>query len=237
MKKINIAIDGFSSCGKSTIAKAIAARLGYIFIDTGAMYRAVTLFTLDNGFISGNQLNKEALVNALPEISIDFVYNELTKRPDVYLQDVNVESKIRTMEVSSMVSPVAAIKEVRQKLVAQQQKIGEKKGVVMDGRDIGTVVFPNAELKLFITADQDVRTKRRLIELEEKGMKVSFEEVKHNLLERDRIDTTRAEDPLRQAEDAIVIDNSNLTIQEQMKMIYALIEARMEEKKHEQNLN
>lgn len=237
MKKINIAIDGFSSCGKSTIAKAIAARLGYIFIDTGAMYRAVTLFALDNGFISGNQLNKEALVNALPEISIDFVYNELTKRPDVYLQDVNVESKIRTMEVSSMVSPVAAIKEVRQKLVAQQQKIGEKKGVVMDGRDIGTVVFPNAELKLFITADQDVRTKRRLIELEEKGMKVSFEEVKHNLLERDRIDTTRAEDPLRQAEDAIVIDNSNLTIQEQMKMIYALIEARMEEKKHEQNLN
>ena len=227
MKKINIAIDGYSSCGKSTVAKAIAKRMNYIFVDTGAMYRAVTLFAMRNHFFVDQELDAQLLVQALPQIELDFEFNTETQSSDILLNGENVERTIRTMEVSSNVSPVATVKEVRKKLVAQQQKMGEKKGVVMDGRDIGTVVFPNAELKLFMTADPEVRAQRRFLELQQKNMETSIEEVRKNLEERDHIDTNREEDPLRQAIDAVVIDNSNLSPDEQMAMVMALIDARL----------
>lgn len=227
MKKINIAIDGYSSCGKSTIAKALAKKLNYIFVDTGAMYRAVTLFAIRNDFFNDGELDATQLKSALKDIELDFEFNPETQVSEVLLNGENVEKEIRTMEVSSNVSPVATIKEVRRKLVAQQQKMGEKKGVVMDGRDIGTVVFPNAELKLFITADAEVRAQRRFKELRSKHLKAEIEDVRRNLEERDYIDTHREEDPLRQAVDAIVIDNSNLTPNEQMAMILALVNERI----------
>ncbi len=214
--KIIIAVDGFSSCGKSTFAKAIAARLGYIFIDTGAMYRAVTLHALAHGAIQSGIVDEEAVVKLLPEISISFRFNPERGASDIYVNGDLVEGKIRTIEVSNCVSQVSAIPEVRQKLVAMQQEMGKRRGVVMDGRDIGTVVFPDAELKLFMTADPAVRAQRRYKELQEKGMPVSLEEIERNVRERDKADMSRAVSPLRQAEDAIVLDNSHMTVEEQM---------------------
>ena len=214
--KIIIAVDGYSSCGKSTFAKAIAARLGYIFIDTGAMYRAVTLYALEHGAIRSGMVDEEAVVKLLGQISITFRFNPQRGASDIYVNGDLVEGKIRTIEVSNCVSAVSAIPEVRHKLVAMQQEMGRRRGVVMDGRDIGTVVFPDAELKLFMTADPKVRAERRYKELREKGMQVSLEEIERNVRERDRADMSRAVSPLRQAKDAIVLDNSHMTVDEQM---------------------
>ena len=215
-KKIVIALDGFSSCGKSTFAKSIAQRLGYIFIDTGAMYRAVTLYALEHGAIRSGIVDEEAIIKLLDEISITFRFNPLRGASDIYVNGDLVEGKIRTIEVSNLVSPVSAIGKVREKLVAMQQEMGKRRGVVMDGRDIGTVVFPDAELKIFMTADPKVRAERRYAELTAKGDKVSFDEILENVVSRDNADMTRAISPLQQAEDAIVLDNSNMTIPEQM---------------------
>ena len=215
-KKIVIAIDGFSSCGKSTFAKSIAARLGYIFIDTGAMYRAVTLYALENEGIRNGIVDEEAVVALLSQISITFRFNTQRGASDIYVNGDLVEGKIRTIEVSNCVSPVSAIAEVREKLVAMQQEMGRKRGVVMDGRDIGTVVFPDAELKIFMTADPKVRAERRYAELTAKGDKVSFDEILENVVSRDKADMTRAISPLQKADDAIVLDNSYMTIPEQM---------------------
>lgn len=215
MKLITIAIDGHSSCGKSTMAKDLAKEIGYIYIDTGAMYRAVTLYALQNGLISESGINEEGLRECMADIMITFQLNEETGRPDTYLNGVCVEKDIRTMEVSKYVSPIATLGFVREAMVDLQRLMGEAKGVIMDGRDIGTVVFPDAELKVFVTASVDVRAKRRYDELVAKGEKCSFEEIRDNVIERDRIDSTREISPLRQAEDAIVLDNSNMTIPEQ----------------------
>ena len=225
--KIVIAIDGFSSCGKSTLAKELARELHYVFIDTGAMYRGVTLFALRNGIIHGSELDRRALIEALPSIQLDFRLNPETKVPELYLNGENVANTIRTQEVSSNVSQVATIKEVREKMVHQQRQMGQNGGVVMDGRDIGSVVFPNAELKLFITASIDVRVQRRYSEMKDKGMNVSREEVRANLLERDRIDSTRKESPLIQTEDAIVIDNTNLSRSEQLNEALQLVQQKI----------
>lgn len=214
-KKIIIAIDGYSSCGKSTVAKALAKELEYSFIDTGAMYRAVTLFMINNKIIASN---KQAVLNGLNEITIGFEFNSVRGASDVILNGQNVEKDIREMRVSSQVSNYATIKKVRQAMVAQQQQMGKNGGVVLDGRDIGTVVFPNAELKIFMTASPDVRTERRYKEIVAKGDKVTKEEVRRNLEERDHIDSTREESPLRQAIDAKVLDNSELTMVEQLKI-------------------
>lgn len=214
--KIIIAVDGFSSCGKSTFAKAIAARLGYIFIDTGAMYRAVTLYALENGAIRSGIVDEEAVVRLLDQIAITFRFNPERGASDIYVNGDRVEGKIRTIEVSNCVSRVSAIPEVRSKLVAMQQEMGRLRGVVMDGRDIGTVVFPDAELKIFMTADTDVRACRRYKELTCKGMSVTMEEIERNIRERDKADMGRAISPLRQADDAIVLDNSHMTVEEQM---------------------
>ena len=215
-QKIIIAIDGFSSCGKSTFAKAIAARLGYIFIDTGAMYRAVTLYALDHGAIRSGIVDEEAVVRLLGEISITFRFNPERGASDIYVNGDLAEGRIRTIEVSNCVSRVSAIPEVRSKLVAMQQEMGRRRGVVMDGRDIGTVVFPDAELKIFMTADPAVRARRRYDELRARGDEVSLEEIERNVRERDRADMSRAVSPLRQAEDAIVLDNSHMSVGEQM---------------------
>ena len=214
--KIIIAIDGFSSCGKSTFAKAIAARLGYIFIDTGAMYRAVTLYALDHGAIRSGMVDEEAVVRLLGDIAITFRFNPQRGASDIYVNGDLAEGRIRTIEVSNCVSGVSAIPEVRRKLVAMQQEMGRRRGVVMDGRDIGTVVFPDAELKIFMTADPAVRARRRYDELRAKGDNVSLEEIERNVRERDRADMSRAVSPLRQAEDAIVLDNSHMSVEEQM---------------------
>lgn len=220
MKRIIIAIDGYSSCGKSTLAKALAKSLHYAYVDTGAMYRAVTLYFLDNNVDINNHPEIE---DALKHIEIHF---ERTKTGNhTFLNGVDVENDIRTMRIAEMVSPVATISEVRRFLVAQQQKMGQRKGVVMDGRDIGTVVFPNAELKLFLTADSDIRTQRRYDELISKGQEPDFRAVKRNLMERDMIDSNRADSPLRQAEDAILIDNSNLTPTEQLEKVLDMVHA------------
>ena len=215
MKQITIAIDGHSSCGKSTMAKDLAKEIGYIYIDTGAMYRAVTLFALQNGLITEAGIDEEGLKQRMADIMITFQLNEETGRPDTYLNGVCVEKDIRTMEVSKYVSPIATLGFVREAMVDLQRLMGEAKGVVMDGRDIGTVVFPDAELKVFVTASVDVRAQRRFDELTAKGEKCCFDEIRANVIERDRIDSTRAISPLRQAEDAIVLDNSNMTIPEQ----------------------
>ena len=219
--KIIIAVDGFSSCGKSTFAKAIAARLGYIFIDTGAMYRAVTLYALEHGAIRSGIVDEEAVVRLLPEISIAFRFNPERGASDIYVNGDLAEGKIRTIEVSNCVSRVSAIPEVRAKLVAMQQEMGRRKGVVMDGRDIGTVVFPDAEMKLFMTADPKVRARRRYDELRAKGDEVTLEEIERNVVERDKADMSRRVSPLRQAEDAIVLDNSRMTVDEQMEWFMA----------------
>ena len=224
-RKIVIAIDGFSSCGKSSFAKAIAAKLGYIFIDTGAMYRAVTLYALEHGAIRSGIVDEEAVVRLLPEMTISFRFNPERGASDIYVNGDRVEGKIRTIEVSTCVSAVSAIAEVRQKLVAMQQEMGRKRGVVMDGRDIGTVVFPDAELKIFMTADPRVRAQRRYDELTAKGDTVSLEAIEQNVRDRDYQDMHRAISPLRQAEDAIVLDNSAMTVEEQMVWVMERIEA------------
>lgn len=213
MKKIIVAIDGYSSCGKSTIAKALAKYAGYTYVDTGAMYRAIALFTLRNGLT-----DDAAIIAALPQIEVGFVLVDGAQH--VTLNGEDVEGFIRTLEVGNAASRISQIKEVRAFLVAQQQKMGEAKGIVMDGRDIGTVVFPKAELKLFLTASPEVRAQRRYDELVEKGEKPDFEAVLADVNDRDYRDTHRAESPLRQAEDAIVVDNSNMTREEQMQVIY-----------------
>lgn len=217
MKKIIIAVDGYSSGGKSTFAKAVAAKLGYIFIDTGAMYRAVTLYAMRRGIAD----DPAVLVAALPDVHIDFRFNPQTGRSDVYLNGENVEAEIRRIDVSNRVSAVSSIPEVRAKLVAMQQEMGRVKGIVMDGRDIGTVVFPDAELKIFMTADPHVRAERRYKELIAKGERVSMEEIEKNIRERDRQDETREVSPLSRAEDAVVLDNSRMTVEEQMDWITA----------------
>lgn len=226
MKKIIIAIDGYSSCGKSTFAKAIAASLGYVFIDTGAMYRAVTLNAIKSGYINNGVIDNEKVVSSLESINISFVYNAEREASDVCLNGENVEKDIRSIEVSNLVSGISAIKEVRAKLVAIQQKIGENKCVVMDGRDIGTTVFPDAEIKIFMTASVDVRAERRYKELTAKGDKVTLEEIKNNISSRDHMDETRTESPLRKANDAIVLDNSFMTIAEQMEWVAEILNAR-----------
>ena len=215
-KKIIIAIDGHSSCGKSTFAKAIAARLGYIFIDTGAMYRAVTLCALENGAIEMGVLDEQRIVAMLPDIDIDFRFNPQRGASDIYVNGDLVEGKIRTIEVSNYVSQVSSVGAVREKLVALQQQMGLKRGVVMDGRDIGTVVFPDAELKIYMTADAMVRAERRFKELTAKGDKVTLEEIYENVVSRDKADMSRAISPLRKADDAIVLDNSYMSVEEQM---------------------
>ena len=215
-KKIIIAIDGHSSCGKSTFAKAIAARLGYIFIDTGAMYRAVTLYALENGAIRSGVVDEDSVVKMLGDINIDFRFNPERGASDIYVNGDMVEGKIRTIEVSNCVSAVSSIAEVRAKLVAMQQEMGIRRGVVMDGRDIGTVVFPDAELKIYMTADAMVRAERRYKELTAKGDSVTLEEIYENVVSRDKADMSRAISPLRKADDAIVLDNSHMSVEEQM---------------------
>ena len=216
MEKIIIAIDGFSSCGKSTMAKDLAHELGYIYVDTGAMYRCVALYALQHKlFLKDGEINIPELEAAMPNINISFKLNKETGRPDTYLNNENVENKIRTMEVSSHVSSIAAIPFIREALVAQQQKMGKDKGIVMDGRDIGTVVFPNAELKIFVTASPEVRAQRRYDELMEKGMEADYNEILENVKRRDYIDSHRDVSPLRKADDAIELDNSNISIEEQ----------------------
>ena len=216
MKRIIIAIDGFSSCGKSTMAKDLAKEIGYIYIDSGAMYRAVTLYCIEKGlFDAENRIDEAGLKAQMDNIHISFQLDPETQRPITFLNDVNVENRIRTLEVSSRVSPVAALGFVRKALVRQQQEMGKEKGIVMDGRDIGTAVFPNAELKIFVTASAEIRAQRRYDELKAKGQEASFEDILHNVEERDRIDQSREVSPLRQAEDALLLDNSHLTIAEQ----------------------
>jgi len=222
-KKITIAIDGFSSTGKSTLARQLAKHLGYVYVDTGAMYRAVTLFAMENGFISEEFFNKECLIDCLSEISLQFLFNPELGYAEIYLDEENVEGKIRTLAVSNLVSRVAEVSQVRARLVEQQQHMGENKGVVMDGRDIGTVVFPNAELKLFMTASPETRARRRFEELTQKGEDVTFEAVLSNVEHRDYVDSHRADSPLVKAADAIEIDNSHLTIQEQFDKVLALV--------------
>lgn len=226
--KITIAIDGFSSCGKSTLAKALAKELNYIFIDSGAMYRGVSLFCIQNNLVENGEIKEDLLIEKLPTIEILFEKNEETQKPDLLLNGKNVEHLIRSIDVASIVSKVASIKQVREKLVIEQQKMGEEGGIVMDGRDIGTVVFPNADLKLFVTADPETRAQRRFLELTIKGDKVTVEEIRYNLEERDRIDSSRKESPLRQAKDAILLDNSNLSQDEQLELTLNLVKKKLE---------
>lgn len=223
MQKIIIAIDGYSSTGKSTIAKMLASDLGYVYVDTGAMYRAATLFALQHNLINDQEFKKEVFIKRLPEINLHFVYNPKKGFAEIYLNNENVEKEIRTLEVSRFVSKVAAIPEVRKLMVLQQHEFGKNKGLVMDGRDIGTVVFPNAELKLFLTASAEKRAQRRYDELMERGEDVTFKEVLHNVQERDYIDSNRKDSPLRKAEGAIKIDNTNLNLEEQYNKIKQLV--------------
>ncbi|MBU2940301.1 (d)CMP kinase [Lacinutrix sp. C3R15] len=223
MNNITIAIDGFSSTGKSTIAKQLAKHLGYIYVDSGAMYRAVTLFAMQHNFIDANHFDREGLVAKLAEVTISFSFNPELGFAEVYLNGVNVEKQIRTLEVSSFVSQIATIPEVRYQLVKQQQQMGKDKGVVMDGRDIGTVVFPNAEVKIFMTASAETRAQRRFDELVSRGDEVLYKDVLHNVQERDYIDSNRKDSPLVKAEDAIEIDNSNLSLEEQFNKVLALV--------------
>ena len=219
MKKITIAIDGFSSCGKSTMAKDLAREVGYIYIDSGAMYRAVTLYSIENGIFDGDIIDTEKLKKEIGNIHISFRLNK-EGRPETYLNDVNVEDMIRSMSVSSKVSPISALDFVRKEMVAQQQSMGAKKGIVMDGRDIGTTVFPNAELKIFVTATPEIRARRRYDELKAKGQEASFDEILENVKQRDYIDQHRDVSPLRKADDALLLDNTNLTIAQQKEWLF-----------------
>jgi len=219
MRKLTIAIDGHSSCGKSTLAKQLAAKLNYSYVDTGAMYRCVTLFAFNKDLIVNGLIDENSLVSQLNQINIHFQYNENLGKSETFLNDENVENDIRSLKISDMVSPIAKIKEVRAFLVEQQQKMGKQGGIVMDGRDIGTVVFPNADLKLFMTASVEVRAQRRFLELSETDNFASINDIKKNIEERDFIDSNREESPLRKADDAYVLDNSNLTREEQLAWI------------------
>ena len=227
MKKITIAIDGYSSTGKSTVAKQLAAHLNYIYVDTGAMYRAIALFAIQNKFLSKDHFDKDALIKSLPNISLDFIKEPSTNTAAIHLNGTNVEKEIRGMLVSDYVSPVATLSEVRKKLVALQHEMGKEKGIVMDGRDIGTVVFPTAELKIFMKANPEERANRRFKELSEKGDSVSYESILANVQKRDLMDTTRSDSPLIKAEDAIEIDNSELDQESQFNMILQLAKDRI----------
>jgi|TARA_B110000971_G_scaffold184981_1_gene192940 cytidylate kinase len=227
VKKITIAIDGFSSTGKSTLAKQLAQHLKYVYVDSGAMYRAVALYALQNKLIIGTDLKTSQLVKELPFVKVTFVYNEILKTSEVYLNDENVNDAVRTMEVSNAVSIVAAVAEVRQQLVKLQQQMGSQKGIVMDGRDIGTVVFTDAELKLFMTASSNTRAKRRFDELAATDSKVSFQAVLDNINSRDHLDSTRQDSPLYKAKDAIEIDNSNLSKKEQFDQVMSLVNTKL----------
>ena len=229
MKKITIAIDGYSSCGKSTMAKDLAREVGYIYIDSGAMYRAVTLYCLENQLFTDEGIDTIRLEAAMPGIQISFQLNPETGRPMTFLNGANVEDRIRTMEVSNHVSPVAALPFVREALVKLQQEMGKEKGIVMDGRDIGTAVFPDAELKIFVTASAEIRAQRRYDELQAKGQEASFDEILANVKERDYIDQNREVSPLRQADDALLLDNSNLTIEEQKQWLKERFEEAVKE--------
>ena len=229
MKKITIAIDGFSSCGKSTMAKELAKKIGYIYVDTGAMYRSVTLFAMRHGlFNADGSVKTDALKQQMSDIDITFKFNEKAGRPDTYLNGECVEEAIRTLEVSNHVSPIAAIPFVRAAMVARQQRMGRDKGIVMDGRDIGTTVFPEAELKVFVTASAEVRARRRYDELKEKGMPADFDDILKNVQERDYIDSHREVSPLRKAADAIELDNSHMTIAEQNDWLMRQVQQRIE---------
>lgn len=231
MKKITIAIDGYSSTGKSTIAKQLAKALGYIYVDTGAMYRAVTLYAMRNGFITEAESDRTELVKALPQINLKFVYNDAVGFAEMFLNDENVEHEIRTMDVSRLVSKVATIEEVRKKLVHIQKAMGLEKGIVMDGRDIGTVVFPNAELKIFMTASPEKRAARRYKELLAKGDEISYEDVLKNVEHRDYIDVHRDISPLKKAEDAINFDNSDMGLEEQFARVLGYAQRVIAQKK------
>ena len=227
MKKITIAIDGFSSTGKSTLAKQLSAALGYVYVDTGAMYRAVAYFAMQHNLVSETHLDKAGLIAQLSNINLRFQFNPTLGFAEMYLNNENIENQIRTIEVSRMVSKVAEISEVRTKLVEQQQEMGKDKGIVMDGRDIGTVVFPDAELKLFMTASSKTRAQRRFDELVEKGQHITFEEVLQNVEERDYIDTHREDSPLIKAVDAIEVDNSSLNKKEQFELVLKLVNQKL----------
>ena len=226
-KKLIIAIDGYSSCGKSTFAKAIAKELNYIYIDSGAMYRAVTLYCIRRGFISGDRLNIQGIVSELKDIHLEFVYNPDIGEYETFLNSENVELEIRGLDVSSRVSRISQIHQVRSRLVELQRQIGALKGIVMDGRDIGTVVFPDADLKIFMTASVDIRAKRRYDELKSKGMDVNLKEIRNNIVARDITDENRDISPLRRAEDALVLDNSRMTVEEQMEWVREVIEEKL----------
>ncbi|WP_100611759.1 (d)CMP kinase [Confluentibacter lentus] len=230
MTKITIAIDGFSSTGKSTVAKRLAKHLGYTYVDSGAMYRAVTWYAMKHNFINKERFDIDSLVSHLDDIHLNFVFNKEVGFAEVYLNDENIEKQIRTLEVSNFVSKVAEISEVRSQLVKQQQKLGKGKGVIMDGRDIGTVVFPDAELKLFLTANAENRAKRRFDELIKRGEKVLYDDVLKNVQERDYIDSHRTDSPLVKAKDAIEIDNSDMTKDEQFQIILDLVNKTLKEK-------
>lgn len=227
MKKITIAIDGYSSTGKSTLAKQLAKHLGYVYVDTGAMYRAVTYFAMEHGYINAESFDKESLIQSLPSVKLEFHFNPELGFAEMYLNGTNVEQEIRTIEVSNFVSKISEVSEVRAKLVEQQQQMGKGKGIVMDGRDIGTVVFPDAELKIFMTASPETRAQRRYDELQSKGQNVPFLEVLKNVQERDYIDSHREDSPLRKADDAIEIDNSHLNREEQFEAVLDLVDELM----------
>jgi len=227
MHKITIAIDGYSSTGKSTVAKQLADWLEYVYIDTGAMYRAVTLYAMKQGFISEENFDRAGLIKNLPEIHLEFKKSNSSAKAEIFLNGENVESEIRTLDVSEFVSPIATVSEVRKKLVEQQQRMGSEKGVVMDGRDIGTVVLPKAELKIFMNASAEQRAKRRYDELTERGDQVTYKDVLENVQERDHIDTTRKDSPLRKANDAIEIDNSEMNLEDQFHIILQLAKDRI----------
>ncbi|MCX6334183.1 MAG: (d)CMP kinase [Bacteroidia bacterium] len=226
-KKLIIAIDGYSSCGKSTFAKAIAKELNYLYIDSGAMYRTVTLYCMRRGFISHDKLDIQGILNELKDIVIEFVYNPDIAEYETFLNSENVENEIRGIEVSKHVSRISQISEVRSRMVELQRQIGMFKGIVMDGRDIGTVVFPDAELKIFMTASVEIRAKRRYDEMKNKGIDVDFEEIRRNIIARDITDENRDISPLRRADDAIILDNSKMTVQEQMIWVHSIIEKKI----------
>jgi len=226
-KKLIIAIDGYSSCGKSTFAKAIAKELSYIYIDSGAMYRAVTLYCMRNGLVEGKDVRTESIITSLNDIYINFVYNPDISEYETYLNSENVEREIRGIEVSAHVSLISQIYEVRARMVELQRQIGVLKGIVMDGRDIGTVVFPDAEIKIFMTASVDIRAKRRFDELISKGEMIDFEEIKRNIIARDIADENRDISPLRRADDAIILDNSRMNVRQQMEWVMEIIEKKL----------
>lgn len=228
-KKIIIAIDGHSSCGKSTLAKSLARELGYIYIDSGAMYRVVTLYALRNGWIINGQPNREKVIEGMKDIKITFQWDEKTEKNTTFLNGENVEDEIRQLEVSHNVSPISTIAEVRHEMVKQQRENGKNKGIVMDGRDIGTTVFPDAELKIFMTASPEIRAQRRYLELKEKGQEVEFEKILKNVEDRDSIDSGREVSPLKKADDAIILDNSYLTREQQLQWSLERAKEKMEE--------